>query len=82
MDRWGQYFKPAGMGQATGDPNKASTPRVSAPVQTPVAETAEEEAPWEAPAAVAPAAPAPSSSGTSSKAQDILAAIRARQNAS
>jgi len=26
MDRWGQYFKPAGMASRTGDPNKAYTP--------------------------------------------------------
>ena len=30
-ERWGQYFKPAGMGQATGDPNKTSAPRAATP---------------------------------------------------
>jgi hypothetical protein len=30
MDRWGQYFKPAGMGQVTGDPNKPAAARTSA----------------------------------------------------
>jgi hypothetical protein len=77
MDRWGQYFKPAGMGQATGDPNKAAAPRAA--VAAPVA-AVEEDAPWEEPAAPAvkpaPAAPAGESA---SRAQDILAMIRNRQ---
>jgi hypothetical protein len=24
-EAWGQYFRPAGMGQVTGDPNKATS---------------------------------------------------------
>lgn len=74
MDRWGQYFKPAGMGQATGDPHKpaASAPAASAPVDdeddTPAAVAS-------APAATTTAAPA----GDNSRAQDILAMIRNRQ---
>jgi len=67
MDRWGQYFRPAGMAQRTGDPNtpKAATP-APAPAAAPVAETASAEAPAEAPAA-------------GGGANDILAMIRARQ---
>src|SRR6056300_1731016 len=34
MDKWRQYFKPAGMGQATGDPNKAK-PSAPAPQAAP-----------------------------------------------
>ena len=76
MDRWGQYFKPAGMGQATGDPNKSSPAKASMPADdidpddTPIAVTAS-----------APAAePAAATSGDgASRAQDILAKIRARQ---
>ena len=79
MERWGQYFKPAGMGQATGDPNK-TTSRAAAP--SPVDEDADDTpAPVARVAAPAPApaaAPAASSEGTS-RAQDILAKIRARQ---
>lgn len=77
MDRWGQYFKPAGMGQATGDPNKVAAPR--AVVAAPVA-AAEEDAPWEQPAAPA-AKPAPTAptGENASRAQDILAMIRNRQ---
>ena len=66
-DRWGQYFRPAGMGQATGDPNVTTTPTpVTAPVQeaapAPVAETVQESAP-----------------AAAGGAQDILKMIRARQ---
>ena len=78
MDRWGQYFKPAGMGQATGDPNKAAAPRAAA--AAPVAAT-EEDAPWEETAtpAVKAAAPAAPAGESASRAQDILAMIRNRQ---
>jgi hypothetical protein len=74
MERWGQYFKPAGMSQATGDPVKAST-KASAPSD----DFDDEPAP--APkAAPAPAAPAATSTGNSSgRAEDILAMIRNRQ---
>ena len=79
MDRWGQYFKPAGMSQNTGDPNKA-TPKASAPVVDDVDED-------EAPAPVAKSAPATTAkaestgAGGDSRAQDILAMIRNRQKA-
>jgi len=76
MDRWGQYFKPAGMSQNTGDPNKA-TPKASAPV-------AHDEDDTPAPVAKATPAPAPkaeSTAGGDSRAQDILAMIRNRQKA-
>jgi len=72
MDRWGQYFKPAGMGAATGDPNK---PAASAPV-----DDADDEPAPVAKAAPAPKAEAPASNGDgNSRAQDILAMIRNRQ---
>ena len=73
MDRWGQYFKPAGMGQNTGDPQKQSAPKASTDDSyddEPATKTAD------APAAMA----ADTSSTTSdSRAQDILAMIRNRQ---
>jgi hypothetical protein len=72
MERWGQYFKPAGMGQATGDPNKA-TPKVTA---TP----AVDDVPFEAdPPKAEPVAETSESGENSSRAQDILKAIRSRQ---
>ena len=82
MDRWGQYFRPAGMAQRTGDPN--TTPAASTPAPAPAAApaaapVAEEEAPFTpdpAPAAAPAEEAAPAASGG---AQDILAMIRARQ---
>ncbi len=74
MERWGQYFKPAGMGSATGDPVKASSPKAA----TASAPVAEDDAPWEEPAAKPAAAPA-ASGESASRAQDILAMIRNRQ---
>jgi len=73
MDRWGQYFRPAGMAQRTGDPNTpvASTPAPT-PAPAPVQEVAQESAPAAAPAQES----APAAGGG---AQDILAMIRARQ---
>jgi len=77
MDRWGQYFKPAGMSQNTGDPQKpVSTPK-AAPTPS---HNDEDDTP--APVAKATPAPAPSaeaSGGGDSRAQDILAMIRNRQ---
>ncbi len=72
MDRWGQYFKPAGMGAATGDPNK---PAASAPVD----DADDEPAPVAKAAPAVQSAPASSSSDGNSRAQDILAMIRNRQ---
>jgi hypothetical protein len=76
MERWGQYFKPAGMSQATGDPVAKTTK----PVAQPVAEEYDDE-----PAApVVKSAPAQEEAKTSSapaggRAEDILAMIRNRQ---
>ncbi len=76
MDRWGQYFKPAGMGQATGDPHKAYTPRAAA-----TKPAVEEDAPFDVdePAVKASAPAAQPASDGASRAQDILAMIRNRQ---
>ena len=76
MDRWGQYFRPAGMSQRTGDPvatPKASTPAAPTPTAAP--------APEAAPAPVAEATPAAETApATGGDANDILAMIRARQS--
>jgi len=87
MDRWGQYYKPAGMGgsgSATGSNTKAAPATVAS---TPD----EDDVPFES-AASAPAvkvaeaipvaektAPASNGSEASARAQDILAMIRNRQ---
>jgi hypothetical protein len=81
MERWGQYFKPAGMGQATGDPvGRSNTP---APVARAVAApVSEDDAPFDTDpvqAAPAPQAAAPAGDASASRAQDILAMIRNRQ---
>ena len=71
MDRWGQYFKPAGVSQNTGDPVKTTTPKAAVAVE----EDFDEE-----PAPIAPAKNvnvADAASGDS-RAQDILAMIRNR----
>jgi hypothetical protein len=74
MERWGQYFKPAGMSQNTGDPQKASTPK-AAPAPTPAASDDFDDEP----AAKVTPAPQAESTGGDSRAQDILAMIRNRQ---
>jgi len=72
MDRWGQYFKPAGMSQATGDPVAKTTKAAAS------SEEDYDDEPAPAPkAAPAPAAKAESTPG--SRAEDILAMIRNRQ---
>jgi hypothetical protein len=79
MERWGQYFKPAGMSQNTGDPVK-STPKASAPIADDI-DKDDTPAPA-AKVATAPKASAPAATeGGDSRAQDILAMIRNRQKA-
>ena len=78
-DRWSQYFRPAGMSQATGDPNTPAAPRPS-PAAAPAAK--QEDTPWEddAPKAEEPVKTESATSESASRAQDILAMIRNRQN--
>lgn len=82
-ERWGQYFRPAGLRAATGDPVAQSAAPVSAPVTASVAPASapvDEDVPFDtdtAPTASAPTAAAPA--GDNSRAQDILAMIRNRQ---
>jgi hypothetical protein len=83
-DRWGQYFKPAGFGgsgQATGSASTAA-PK-AAPVSTPIGD---DDIPFE-PAAATPAKVVakeeskPATGEAGSRAADIIAMIRNRQNA-
>jgi hypothetical protein len=78
MDRWGQYFRPAGMAARTGDPvaQSAPAPQPAAPVQETVNDTG-----WQEPAPAATPKPASEvqQAATSTDANDILAKIRARQ---
>jgi hypothetical protein len=72
MDKWGQYFKPAGMSQATGDPVAKTTKPVASDE-----DYDEESTPVVAKAAAPATAKTESTSG--SRAEDILAMIRNRQ---
>jgi hypothetical protein len=84
-ERWSQYFKPAGLSAATGDPNVNRSPTASAPKvnsKVTVDNTQDDdEIPFKSEPAPAPtkqeAQPAQPASGG---AQDILAMIRARSN--
>ena len=79
-ERFGQYFRPAGMAARTGDPNVSSTNgTATSRTEEPKAETpapAVETAPQPKAETPAPVAE-PAGDG---KAQDILAMIRSRQN--
>ena len=77
MDRWGQYFKPAGMSQQTGDPLKQNGTAQAATSQA--SEDYDDEPAQAAPAAKAAPAPTNTNSESASRAQDILAMIRNRQ---
>lgn len=83
MDRWGQYFKPAGY---SSNNNSGASAPARAPVATPVTpapsvDEADDSAPWENTASAQPAAPAaaPAGGDASSRAADIIAMIRNRQ---
>tara|TARA_A100001015_G_scaffold43121_1_gene47331 strand:+ start:58689 stop:59672 length:984 start_codon:yes stop_codon:yes gene_type:complete len=78
MDRFGQYFRPAGMSARTGDPQNR-TPEASTPAPTSAPEAATTPAVETATAPKAPAAEAAPETG-SGEAKDILAMIRARQS--
>ena len=74
-ERWGQYYRAAGMSQATGDPNARNTPAAKAAVAE------DEEIPFDTPPAkVTPIKEETKQAGGDSKANDILAMIRARQS--
>ena len=82
-EKFGQYFRPAGMQARTGDPTKAASASATAvsqsaptaPVAAPVAEPVATAPVVEATAAAPVAEPAKDNS-----AEDILAMIRSRQN--
>ena len=76
-DKWGSYFKPAGMNFGNDDAPRAAAPApVAAAPAAPVAEVA--SAPTAAPVEEPKVEAAPAASAD--KAQDILAMIRARQS--
>ena len=79
-ERWGQYFRPAGVNAPAGSTDESAAPAAATPRPTPVAAApAAEAAPWEEDAAEAAAAPIIKPASTGQNAQDILAMIRSRQ---
>jgi len=81
MERWGQYYRPAGVaapsGNATNDADDEDTDR-PVPKPTPLAARAV-EADDDTEAAAAASAPVTKPAAGNSKAEDILAMIRSRQ---
>lgn len=83
-DRWGQYFRPAGLqapaaGNNTADDESGSAApvRQSAPAAKPV--VTDEDPPFDVDETPAAGAPVQTSAKPAQKAEDILAMIRARQ---
>jgi hypothetical protein len=85
MERWGQYFRPAGMAAPSGSSASTHSEVEDAPVAKPaaaakpVASQFDEDDDNPLPA---PSAPVAKPAATPQKAEDILAMIRARQNKS
>jgi hypothetical protein len=75
MDRWGQYFKPAGYG---GKDSNSSAPK-AAPVSAPADDEDADEPVAKTTPAPTPAPAASEDSSASNRAQDILKMIRSRQ---
>jgi len=79
MERWGQYYKPAGMG-GSGSATGSTTPAAPKAAPAPQASTEDEDPPFEQAAPAATPAAAPAASGDAgSRAADIIAMIRNRQ---
>tara|TARA_B100001057_G_scaffold451412_1_gene494386 strand:+ start:2044 stop:3036 length:993 start_codon:yes stop_codon:yes gene_type:complete len=79
-EKFGQYFRPAGVSARTGDPNAPTTPKAETPKTTASVETPAQPAPEPVAAKVEEApATATAESTTNNKAEDILAMIRSRQ---
>jgi hypothetical protein len=82
MDRWGQYFKPAGMGgsgQATGSAPRATSAPVAKPTPAASAPADDEDAPFEADSTPTPVKTESAGGDASGRAADIIAMIRNRQ---
>ena len=77
-ERFGQYFRPAGMAARTGDPQNRAPATAPAATTAPAPEATPAPVAEAAPAAVAQTAPAAEPKADNS-AEDILAMIRSRQ---
>ena len=78
-ERFGQYFRPAGMAARTGDPQNRAPATAPAATTAPAPEATPAPVAEAAPAAVTQTAPAAEPKADNS-AEDILAMIRSRQN--
>jgi len=80
-ERWGQYFRPAGVAAPTGGSAPAADEDTPAPIVRPaVAKPAAAETPaWEDDVPAVATAPVAAKPASSQKAEDILAMIRSRQ---
>jgi hypothetical protein len=82
-DRWGQYYRPAGVQAPAGSSSAASdedstpAPRAAAPAARPA--VVSEDPPFDVDEVPAASAPVQSAAKPAQKAEDILAMIRARQ---
>jgi hypothetical protein len=74
-ERWGQYFRPAGVQAPAG----SSTP-ATAQASKPAPAAVDDDVPFDADEPVAAAAPVAENKPAAMNAEDILAKIRARQN--
>ncbi len=80
MERWGQYFKPAGMGGSGAATGSTTAPARQAAPAPAASTTEDEDPPFEQAAPAATPAAAPAASGDAgSRAADIIAMIRNRQ---
>jgi hypothetical protein len=83
-ERWGQYFRPAGVqapagsGSAASSDEDAPAPRAAAPVAKPQV-SEDTDPPFDVDDAPAASAPVQTAAKPAQKAEDILAMIRARQ---
>jgi hypothetical protein len=79
MERWGQYFKPAGMAMTKGDSSSHTPAPAVKPAPVAVAEPVEADAADDVPVAQAPVVTPSAVKPAGQRAEDILAMIRNRQ---
>ena len=78
-EKFGEYFRPAGMSQRTGDPNMQSSAPAATPTAAPETTVTETPAPAATTETPAPQETASEGGDDKSRAHDILAMIRNRQ---
>ena len=81
-ERWGQYFRPAGVQAPSGGGTGGAVSSVGTVPTTVAAPPASDDVPFDADEPVAAAAPVVAENKPAAKADDILAMIRARQKPS